>query len=60
MSGLASKALAETVLGGLINLGLGIRNCCGQGYDGVAFLDILMGYLHIFIKLIVKWYMHMA
>ena len=34
--GLPGKALAETVLGGLINLGLNIRNCRGQGYDGAA------------------------
>ena len=34
--GLSGKTLAETVLGGLINLGLDIRNCCGQGYDGAA------------------------
>ena len=32
--GLSGKALAETVLGELIDLGLDIRNCCGQGYDG--------------------------
>ena len=30
------KTLAETVLGGLIDLGLDIINCCGQGYDGAA------------------------
>ena len=34
--GLSRKALAETVLGGLINLGLHIRNCHGQGHDGAA------------------------
>ena len=34
--GLPSKALAETVLGGLIDLGLDIRNCLGQGYDRPA------------------------
>ena len=34
--GLSGKALAETVLGGLITLGLDIRNCRGQGYDGAA------------------------
>ena len=34
--GLSDKALAETVLGGLIDLGLDIRNCRGQGYDGAA------------------------
>ena len=34
--GLSGKALAETVLGGLIDLGLDIRNCRGQGYDGAA------------------------
>ena len=34
--GLSGKPLAETVLGGLIDLGLGIRNCPGQGYDGAA------------------------
>ena len=28
--------MAEIVLGGLINLGLDINNCCGQGYDGAA------------------------
>ena len=33
---LSGKALVETVLGGLINLGLDTGNCCGQGYDGVA------------------------
>ena len=31
--GLSAKALAETVL---INLGLEIRNCRGEGYDGAA------------------------
>ena len=34
--GLSGKALSETVLSGLINLGLDIRNCCRQGYDGAA------------------------
>ena len=34
--GLTGKALAETVLSGLIDLGLDIRNCREQGYDGVA------------------------
>ena len=34
--GLSRKALAATVLGGLINLGLHIRNCHGQGHDGAA------------------------
>ena len=34
--GLSGKALAETVLSGLINLGLEIRNCRGEGYDGAA------------------------
>ena len=34
--GLSGKSLAETVLGGLINLGLDIRNCRGQGYGGAA------------------------
>ena len=34
--GLTGKALAETVLGGLITLGLDTRNCRGQGYDGAA------------------------
>ena len=33
---MSGKALAETVLGGLIALGLDIRNCRGQGYDGAA------------------------
>ena len=33
---MSGKALAETVLGGLIDLGLDIRNCRGQGYDGAA------------------------
>ena len=33
---LSGKALPETVLGGLINLGLDISNCRGQGYDGAA------------------------
>ena len=31
--GLSGKALAETVLSGLINLGLDIRNHYEQGYD---------------------------
>ena len=34
--GLSGKALTETVLCGLINLGLDIRNCRGQGYNGLA------------------------
>ena len=33
---LSGIALAEIVLAGLINLGLDIRNCCGQGYDRAA------------------------
>ena len=33
---LSGKALAETVLSGLMNLGLDIRNSRGQGYDGAA------------------------
>ena len=34
--GLSGKALAETVLGGLSNRGLDIRNCRGQDYDRAA------------------------
>ena len=34
--GLSGKVLAETVLGALIDFGLDIRNCFGQGYDGAA------------------------
>ena len=34
--GLSGKVLAETVLGGLIDLGLDIRNGRGQGYNGAA------------------------
>ena len=34
--GLSGKALAETVLGGLSNLGLDISNCRAQGYDRAA------------------------
>ena len=34
--GLSGKALAETVLGGLTDLGLDIRNCLEQGYEGAA------------------------
>ena len=34
--GLSAKALAKTVLGGLFNLGLDMRNFLGQGYDGAA------------------------
>ena len=34
--GFSGKALAETVLGGLINLGLESRNFRGQVYDGAA------------------------
>ena len=34
--GLPGKALPQTVLGGLIDLGLDIGNCCGQGYDVAA------------------------
>ena len=34
--GLSGKAFAKTVLDGLINLGLDIRNCCGQGCVGAA------------------------
>ena len=33
---MSCKALAKIVLGGLINVGLNIRNCRGQGYDGAA------------------------
>ena len=35
-SGFLDKELAETVLPGLINFNLDIRNCHGQGYEGVA------------------------
>ena len=31
---MSGKALAERILGGLINFGLHIRNCRRQGYDG--------------------------
>ena len=34
--GSSGKALAETVLGGLSDLGLDTRNCRGQGYDRAA------------------------
>ena len=43
--GLSGKALAGTVIGGLINLGLGIRNCPGQGYDRAA---VVYGHLNGF------------
>ena len=33
---MSRKALAETVLGGIINLGFDIRNCCRKGYDRAA------------------------
>ena len=36
----SGKALAETVLGGLIDLGLDIRNCCGHDYDGTAAVSV--------------------
>ena len=32
--GLTGRALADTILMGLANLGLEIKNCRGQGYDG--------------------------
>ena len=42
--GFLGKALSETVLLGLINLGLDIRNCCGQGYDrAAAILGLING-----------------
>ena len=47
---LSGKALAETVLGGLINLGLDMMSKTMMD----QFLDILMGYVHIFGKLTVK------
>ena len=34
--GFSGKALAETILVGLINFELEIRNCHGQGYNGAA------------------------
>ena len=34
--GFSGKALAETILVGLINFELEIRNCRGQGYNGAA------------------------
>ena len=59
--GLSGKALAETVLGGLTDLGLSIRNCRGQGYDGAAGVSgHIMGYLHIFVKLTIKRFIHSA
>ena len=33
---MSGKALAETALGGLIDIGLDIRNCRGQGYERAA------------------------
>ena len=46
--GLSGKALAETVLGGLIYLVLDIRNCRGQGYDGAAGVSgHINGFAHI-------------
>ena len=45
--GLLGKASAETVLGGLINLGLDIRNCRGQDYHGAAAVSgHMIEYLH--------------
>ena len=35
-SGLPCKSLAQTVLGGLVNVGLDIKNCHGQDYDEAA------------------------
>ena len=34
--GFSGKALAETVLGGLISSGLDVKNCHGQGYEGAT------------------------
>ena len=38
-----AKALPETVFGGLINLGLDIRNCRGEGHGGAA---IVFGHIN--------------
>ena len=59
--GLSGKVLAETVLGALIDFGLDIRNCFGQGYDGAAAVSgHINGYLHIFVKMTIKRFIHTA
>ena len=46
----SGKVLTETVLGGLINLGLDFRNCWGQGFhEAAAVSKHINGYLHIAI-----------
>ena len=47
--GFSGKALAERSLVGLINFGLEIRNCRGQGYNGAAAVSehINGSYAHI-------------
>jgi hypothetical protein len=35
-SGLSGKALSDTILGKILDLGLDISNCWGQGYDGAG------------------------
>ena len=49
--GFSGKALAGTVLGGLINPGLGFRNCPGQGYDRAT---VVYGHLNRFSAHICK------
>ena len=58
--GLSGKVLSETVLSGLINLGLDIRNCCRQGYDGAAAVSRHISGLSVHIvTLTVKRFMHL-
>ena len=58
---MSCKVFGETVLGGLINLGLDSRNCRGLSYVGTAaVLRHSNGYLHIFVKLTVKQFITTA
>ena len=58
---MSGEALAEAVLGGLINFVKTSEIVVDKAMVELQqFLDILMGYLHTFVKLTVKRYIHNA
>ena len=59
--GLPGEVLAEAILGGLINFVMTSEIMVDKPMMELQqFLDILMGYLHTFVKLTVKRYIHNA
>ena len=58
---MSGEALAEAVLGGLINFVKTSEIVVDKAMMELQqFLDILMGYLHIFVKLTIKRFIHTA